>query len=178
MPARGQYSSPVNSFGYSVRAYQPYYEPPTSPQSNNITTGSALPMYVPDAHSTPNMGSSVVNRKYRSIGQRFLFSMGGRRIRQFLMTATGAVASSTFQPYTAHTWFGTFNDALYQAGYPGRNLGISEKVPTINPAALGTAPWQQLPRPQYTRSIFTNRSFSVKPGLPAIPQAPTSGQHS
>jgi len=166
-----------SSLGRSIAAYQPYYAPPVAPVTNYIQTRSAQHMTVPAAFTGATHGNAVVSKKNRIKGMRFLYSRGGKRIRQFRMKATGQVESSTFQPVTAWTWSGAFNDQLFCCGYP-RNLGLSEKVATIPPQALGTAPSQMLPRPQITRSIFTNRSFSTVKGLPAKGILPTQGAHS
>lgn len=169
----GRYTPPWSSYQYSVNAYQPIYEPPTSPQSNNIQGSSPMFRESPVAGVAPAQGAAVVRGDFRRLGMRYLYSRGARVLRQFVMTATGQVPSSQFQNKTAWTWDASFNDALFQAGYPGRNLGISEKVPTIPPAALGTQRDQMMPAPRFTRTIFTNRSYGPRPGLPAIP---TNGQ--
>jgi hypothetical protein len=170
------YSPPSDSFNRAVAAYQPYYEPPVSPQSENIRGSSIVFTDNPVAASAPTYGASVVQRKPIRKGERFIYGRGASRIRQFIMRATGAVQSSAFQPMTAHTWISTAYDAMYMAGYPGINLGISEKVPTIPAAALGTQQYQQIPRPHITRSIFTNRSFGTRSGLPAQPTNGTGVQ--
>ncbi len=174
---RGAYDPASRQFSIDTPAsFQPFYEPDVTPLGSEAINPSPLFQNLPSQVSVAQDRSTVVSRKPRTIGQRFLYSRGGKRIRQFVMMATGRVQSSTFQPTTAHTWISTFNDQIFQAGYPGRNLGISEKVPSINPQALGTQAFQQQPAPRYTRSIFTNRSFSTPlPGKPAIP---TNGQHS
>lgn len=166
-----------SSLGRSIAAYQPYYAPPVAPATNFIQTRSAQHMSVPAAVSSFRSGNAVVSKKSRIKGMRFLYSRGSKKLRQFRMRATGQVESSTFQPLTAWTWSGAFNDQLFCCGYP-RNLGLSEKVATIPPQALGTTPSQMLPRPQITRSIFTNRSFSTVKGLPAKGILPTQGAHS
>lgn len=176
----GKYTAvtPQNAQAASRAALMALYEPPVSPQSNNITTGSAVVENLPAADETLHDGSTVVSRKWRLKGMRYLYSRGSRRIRQFTMTATGQVPSSEYQRITAWTWDAAFNDNLYRSGGYPRNLGLSEKVGTIPPEALGTSPYQMLPRPRYTRSIFTNRSYSGAPIVPAQPINPTRGQHS
>lgn len=166
-----------SSMGASVAAYQPYYAPPVAPQANYIQTRSSQHMSVPAAMTGVTVGNMAVSHRNRIKGMRFLFSRGSKTIRQFRMRATGQVESSRFQPVTSWTWSGSFNDALFAAGYP-RNLGLSEKVASIPPQALGTSTSQMLPRPQITRSIFTNRAFSTVKGLPAKGILPTQGAHS
>ena len=166
-----------SSLGYSIAAYQPYYAPPVVPVTNVIHTGiSQAVNNIPATEGVTN-GAATVSSRFRSLGMRYLYSRGGQRKKWFSMKATGQVESTAFQPNLAWTWDGCFNDAIFQAGYP-RNLGLSEKVPTIPPQALGTTPSQMLPRPQFTRSIFVNRTFATVKGVPAQPVTPTQGAHS
>jgi hypothetical protein len=85
------------------------------------------------------------------------------------MMATGRVQSTQFQPATAWTWSGAFDDAHWQMGHPGTNLGLSFKVSTIPRDALGVAPWQMQARPQWKRSIITTRNYGGATGVPAKP---------
>lgn len=170
----GQWSS----LGASIAAYQPVYAPPVVPQQNVIQTGLSAWMNNPPAHLGLTNGAATVSSRPRTLGIRYLYARGAHAMTWFRMVATGQVESSKFQGRSAWTWDGSFNDSIYQAGYP-RNLGLSEKVPTIPPAALGIQPTQMLPRPRFTRSVYTNRSFSTVKGVPAqgvIP--PTQGAHS
>lgn len=159
---------PYSSLGKSVEAYQPYYAPPTFPQTNYIHGSSPLAKMNPPVTDYGSRGAAIVNRKPRMNGMEFLYQYGGRAKKWFQMVSTGQVQSTAFQTITAGTVFAAFNDALYQAGYP-RNLGWSEKVPTIPPEALGTTPSQMAPRPQWKRNIYTRRSFSTAPSIPAVP---------
>jgi hypothetical protein len=158
------------SYGAAIQAYMPMYAPPSVPIPEMLVTRSPITSIIPGNSRTPVSGAPVVNRKNRIQGMRYLFSRGAKYIRQFRMIATGQVESTRFQPATAWTWDGSFNDALFQFGYPGYNLGLSEKVPTIPAAALGVSNFQMLPKPQYTRTIFTQRSYGARPGLPAQPR--------
>jgi len=155
------YLTGYSSLRQSVEAYRLVYAAPVFPQTNYIAGGYAGFANNPPARSAPNTMAPVVNRRNRLKGMRFLYSHGLQVHRQFRMRATGQVESSRFQPQVNVTAFAPFNDALYQAGYPGTNLGISEKVPTIPPEALGTAPWQMAPAPQWTRNIFTTRNYGT-----------------
>jgi hypothetical protein len=130
--------------------------------------------HVDVAATSPRDGAGVVNRQNRLNGMRFLYNRGAQTTPWFRMKATGQVERSKFQPTLCSTWFAAFNDYLYRVGYP-RNLGLSEKVATIPPEALGITPSQMAPRPRFTRSIFTNRSYGT---APAIPAKPTQGMHS
>jgi hypothetical protein len=156
------------SYGAAIHAYMPVFAPPSVPIPENLVTGSNVYQNVPAVSTSPVSGSAVVNRRERQLGNRFLYARGAKRIRQFIMMATGAVQSSQFQPYTSWTWDGSFDDCLYQAGYPGTNLGISEKVPTIPVDAIN-APWQMTARPRFRRSVVTTRSFGGAAGVAAKP---------
>lgn len=171
-----QYRTGYSSLRQSVEAYRLAYAAPVFPQTNYITGGYAGFDTNPPAHSSPLTQAPVVDRHNRIRGMRFLYSRGSQVHTQFQMRATGQVQSSRFQPKIASTWFACFNDALYQAGYPGTNLGISEKVPTIPPQALGTAPWQMAAAPQWRRNIFTNRNYGT-PNKPIAAKGiiPTNG---
>jgi hypothetical protein len=83
----------------------------------------------------------VVYRGQRENGMRYLYARGAVR-QPISPLGTGpdignAVWSSDFQPdfLTLHDW--GFNDALFQAGYPGFNLGLSFKVQTLQENATG-----------------------------------------
>jgi hypothetical protein len=153
------------------------FAPPTALASNYIQTGlSSWVNNIPAQQGVTN-GAATVSMVPRLLGIRYLYQRGGRAKQWFRMIATGQVESTAFQPVSSWTWDGSFNDAIYQAGYP-RNLGLSEKVATINPRLLGIAQSQMLPRPQITRSVFTNRSFATVKGDPAKPINPTQGAYS
>ena len=167
-----QYTPPMSrggSYGAAIQSYMPNYPAPTVPVPEMLVTGSNVSQQLGVAHEAPTSGSMVVNRRERQLGMRFLYAQGAKVIRQFVMMATGRVQSTAFQPATAWTWTGSFDDAHWQVGHPGTNLGLSFKVATIPRDALGVAPWQMQPRPQWRRSIITNRSFGGAGSLPAKP---------
>jgi hypothetical protein len=158
-----------SSLGRSIEAYQPYYAPPTFPQTNYIQTGSALnsvnpPVYTPGGYAN----GAVVRSVFRNVGMRILYKYGAATKSWFKSIATGQVESTKFQPWLASMQNAFANDSLYQAGFP-RNLGWSEKVPTIPPEALGISPNQMAARPRPTRNIYTRRSFATAPSIPAVP---------
>lgn len=167
-------SMPLSSLARSVEAYQPYYAPPVTPQTEYITTGGALSRNLEQVASRADYSDGVVTRAPRLNGIRTLFSYGTQIASQFRMIRTGGVESSAFQPRLAHQWTGEFNDAIWQAGYP-RNLGLTVKVPTVNPNI--NPPWSMRPAPQFRRSIFVNRR-AVTSGVPGKPATPTNGQYS
>lgn len=79
--------------------------------------------------------NSRVCRVPRMVGMRYLYARGMHRqpIERMGNNVRPQPNISKFQPND----FGPihdagFNDALFQAGYPGFNLGLSFKVPSIN----------------------------------------------
>lgn len=163
----------MSSLGKSIAAGMPYNAPPVEPQTSFIQGSPVWAQHL-DPAAQQKTGSAVVVRGNRLNGMRFRYARGGQTTPWFRMKATGQVERSKFQPTLASTFFTAHNDALYRAGYP-RNLGLSEKVATIPPEALGTERSQMTPRPRYTRSVFTNRNFATAPGIAA---QPTAGVHS
>lgn len=161
---------PFSSLGKSIESYQPYYAPPTFPQTNYVNGGGPLQSVNPPVMSrgVTQGNTAVVNRRNRMNGMDFLYSRGAQLKKWFKMVATGQVESSSFQPILDSTAYADFNGALYCNGFP-RNLGWSEKVPTIPPEALGISPTQMAPRPQYTRNVYTRRSFTTAKAIPAVP---------
>lgn len=167
-----QYTPPMSrggSYGQAIATYMPIYAPPSVPIPEMLVTRNNVSQNVPAQSQTPVQGSMVVNRRERQLGMRYLYARGAKVISQFVMMATGRVQSTAFQPKTAWTWSAAFDDASWQFGWPGTNLGISLKVPTIPKEALGTAPWQMQPRPQWRRSVITNRSYGGAGSVPAQP---------
>jgi hypothetical protein len=168
------YIPPMSSLGRSITATQPYYAPPTFPQTNYVNSRSPLtsvqqtPSVVMSFDGMQGIRAGVVNSRNRMYGMRWLYARGGQLKKWFQMISTPTVQSTKFQPVEASTWFFMRNDNLYRCGFP-RNLGWSEKVPTIPPEALGTAQWQMTPAPVYKRNVFTRRSFATAPSVPAKP---------
>jgi hypothetical protein len=164
----------MSSLGRSVTAYMPDYPPPLVPQSQMIGGSPAWMSHVDVAATSPRNGSAVVMRRPRTRGLRFLYQVASYTTPWFRSQASGQVESSKFQMTKTYTVFDAFYDGLFEAGCP-RNLGLSEKVASVPPEALGTSPSQMQPRPRYTRSVFTNRNYGT---APAIPARPTQGQYS
>lgn len=152
--ARNAYSS----LARSVAAYQPFYAPPVTPQTNYIQGGLAgYQAGIPNQRI--NQHDRLVNRMPRMLGIRWLYSRGGQTKPWFRSIATGQVESTKFQPINAYSWSGEFNDAIYEAGYP-RNLGYSFKVPSIPDPALRRPAVEMRPAPRFTRSIFARRAYT------------------
>ena len=82
----------------------------------------------------------IVQRAQRTIGMKYLYARGMRAMPVQQMGADG-------HPYPWNSSFnkndqgpirnGGFNDALFQAGYPGYNLGLSFKVPKLQETTTG-----------------------------------------
>lgn len=113
---------------------EPAYYKPTSPSP------IAGHMGIPSEPTT--WKAPVVKRGQRTVGMRYLWAHGGVR-QPISPLGTGpdigvAVWSSDFQPdLIGPIHDAGFNDALFQAGYPGFNLGLSFKVPTLQENATG-----------------------------------------
>ena len=170
---------PFSSLARSVEAYQPYYAPPVAPFSGpNLIGSSALARNLEQVASRVDYADGLVTRAPRLNGIRTLFSYGTQILNQFRMIATGRVESTAFQPRLSHQWVGEFNDSIWQAGYP-RNLGLTVKVPTVNPNI--NPPWSMTPAPQFRRNVFVNRR-AVTSGVPGVPakgvNTTTQGMHS
>jgi hypothetical protein len=126
--------------------------------SGEATPSAPLPeQYVPTVRSTNALHSAqamppdwngnvrrqpIVQRAQRTVGMKYMYVRGQTRMPIHPLGADGTPVpwDSSFQPNI----FGLihnagFNNALFQAGYPGYNLGISFKVQNINDAAQ-TAP--------------------------------------
>lgn len=162
-----------SSLGRSIAANYPNYPDPTESnlEPSNFYGTSVLATMNPPVVTNVRTGAPVVNSAFRRKGMRYLYSCGARMNSWFKMIATGAVESTKFQPITDHVYDASFNDALYEAGYP-QNLGLSFKVPTIPNGIATTDQWGRMrPQPQYTRSIYTRRRFSSAPAVAAQPSA-------
>jgi hypothetical protein len=115
--------------------------------SGEATPQAALPeKYVPAARSTNAINGAVtmrpdwngnvrrqpiVQRAQRVVGMRYLYARGNSPMPIHPLGADGTPYpwTSKFQPNIfglIHN--GGFNDGLFQAGYPGYNLGLSFKV--------------------------------------------------
>lgn len=103
---------------------------------SNMPPPSPLQGFNPPPSSAYNDPHTVarVDRHERMNGMRYLYALGHQQVPVHRLGADG-------QPYPWTSGFqrdthgpihdAGFNDALYQAGYPGFNLGLSFKVPTL-----------------------------------------------
>jgi hypothetical protein len=155
----------------SIIAYSPYYPPPTESllDPRNMRGTSTLASMNPPVNSECNYRSGIVSRANRRNGDRQMYSRGTQHNSTMRIMATGAVESTRFQPFMGWEWSGSFNDALYEAGYP-QNLGLSFKAPSIPDGVATTAQWGRMrAAPQFTRTVFTRRRFAGAPSIPAKP---------
>lgn len=102
--------------------------PATSPIAGHLDTPTDHTSFVP---GQPN---AVVLRAPRMNGMRYLYVRGAMTMPIKRLGADGPPFPwrSSFQPKLQGPIHDAgFNDALYQAGYPGFNLGLSFKVPQL-----------------------------------------------
>jgi len=155
----------------AIQAYYPFYPPPVYPIGQDVRGGYDGPSTVAPSHLDATSYAGIVNNRFNRWGERNRFTFGGVLRRVFKMRATGQVESSQVQPISNMPAIVQQNDFLYRAakGYP-RNLGLSEKVPTLPTEALGNNPWGAMgPRTQFTRNIFTSRNYANINSIPAKP---------
>lgn len=157
----------------AIESYYPFYPPPVYPITETIrntpVTGATVAQSVVDERTD----KGIVPGRFNRWGDRSRFTFGGVVKKLFHMKSTGQVESSMAQQITNMPAIVQQNDFLYRAakGYP-RNLGLSEKVPTLPTEALGNNPWGSMqPRTQITRNVFTNRNYSTVKQVPAKPSA-------
>ena len=103
---------------------------------SNMPPPSPLQGFNPPPSSAYNDPATVarVDRHERMVGMRYLYALGHQQVPIKRLGADGTPVpwTSGFQPYTHGPIHDAgFNDALYQAGYPGYNLALSFKVPNI-----------------------------------------------
>jgi hypothetical protein len=111
--------------------------------------------------------SPIVDRENRTVGMRYQYADGA--VRQPLQDLGHgrklgvAVWSSEFQPmfHTRHNW--GFNDALFQAGFPGFNLALSFKAPQLveNPTGGPGYNLRQNARPRFTKVQRIGRAVNT-----------------
>jgi hypothetical protein len=121
------------SSGESTPAAQVPEQFKATPRPNSpIASGLDVPPeWMPDIKRAP-----VVDRRPRMNGIWHLYARGARRQPYERVGTPGGNPQrpyiSAFQPNDmGPIRNGGFNNALYQAGYPGFNLGLSFKVPTL-----------------------------------------------
>lgn len=115
---------------------------PIEPAYYKTTTPSPISSQLDIASEATTRYGMVVDRHERKAGMRYLYARG--QVRQPISPlGTGpdlgnAVWSSEFQPdFQGITHDAGFNDALYEAGYPGYNLALSFKVAKLPVQATG-----------------------------------------
>lgn len=163
----------VSSRARAIESYYPFYPPPVYPLEQDVRGGYAGASTVAISAIDERTDKGIVNARFNRWGERNRFTFGGVVNRVFRMLATGQVQSSQVQTITNMPAIVQQNDFLYRAakGYP-RNLGLSEKVPTLPREALGDNPWGTMqPPPRFARNIFTNRNYANIKQVPAQPSA-------
>lgn len=164
------YGNDLNVAARAAQSYLPNDPPPVVPPWQNYARpNSAFHTVNPPVYTQRRTGAPYVSQVPRRNGMRYLFSYGSQFKKWFRMLATGRVESTSFQPALSHQWNASFNDALYQAGYP-RNLGFSAKVVNPNYEMQGTDRFRSQPRPRITNTIVTRRPYVTAPSKPAKPQ--------
>jgi hypothetical protein len=101
--------------------------PAESPIAGHLPTAAGFTPHGPQA-------IPVVQRAERMVGMRYLYAFGHRSMPIQRLGADGPPNpwTSAFQRMLHGPIHDAgFNDALYQAGYGGFNLGLSFKVPTL-----------------------------------------------
>lgn len=100
---------------------------PTARASNMLHDSLAVP---PDWNGNVRR-EPIVQRAQRTVGMKYMYAVGATRmpIQRFGADGVPYPQDSAFQPnLTGIIHNAGFNYALYQAGYPGYNLGLSFKV--------------------------------------------------
>lgn len=114
---------------------------PTEFESNPIATSpiaSHLQFATDHTSFVPGQPNAVVRRWPRMIGMRYLYVRGAIRMPIQRLGADGTPIPwrSAYQPMNQGPIHDAgFDDANFQAGYPGFNLGLSFKVPTVDRTA-------------------------------------------
>ena len=117
-------------------------EEPIEPAYWKPTSSSPVSSHLSIPSEPTEWKAPVVYRGDRMVGIRHLYARGAVR-QPISALGTGpdigiAVWSSDFQPdLIGPIHDAGFNDALYQAGYPGFNLGLSFKTLQIQKNATG-----------------------------------------
>ena len=116
-------------------------EEPVEPAVWKPTAASPIASQLSTSSEPAEWKAPIVYRGNRMVGMRYLYARGAVR-QPISPLGTGpdigiAVWSSDFQPDQMTLRDYGFNDALYQAGYPGFNLGLSFKVQKLPENATG-----------------------------------------
>lgn len=106
--------------------------PPDSPLCSNVIPASEP---AGDIRRAP-----IVSRRERMNGMRYLYARGISRMPTHQATGDGGInvqVTNFNRNDMSPIHNAGFNDALYQAGYPGFNLGLSFRVPTLQKSVQG-----------------------------------------
>lgn len=161
---------PVGILGSNQRSAQRYQasgeateqaEVPTKFQSNPPASSPiSAHLATPTDHTSfvPGQPNAVVKRWPRMDGMRYLYARG------MIAMPIHPNGTSIPRPYISKYQRNSegpirnagFNDRLYQAGYPGFNLGLSFKVPTVNRIS-NTTPGVKSHTPKHNATTVLNR---------------------
>lgn len=136
---------------------------PTPQPNSPLTSHQRL---TPVFAAAPSGQSAVVERAPRMNGMRYLYARGMRRqpIGRMGQSAVPRPYISAYQPNDmGPIRNGGFNDCLFQAGYPGFNLGLSFKVPSINTQGGPRTNFTSPITISQTRQVITARRSSGAP---------------
>jgi hypothetical protein len=168
-----QVQAATSSRARAIEAYYPFYPPPVYPEESDVKGGASGYSTRPSSTVDERTDKGIVDRHNNRWGDVTRYTWGGVLHKVFHMRATGQVESSVVQQVTNMPLQAQFNMWLYRAakGYP-RNMGLSEKVPTLPVGALGNNPWGQMqPRTQITQNVFTRRNYANNRSVPAQPMS-------
>lgn len=149
---------------------------PIRPAYNKDASASPIAGHMTIPVESTEQNAPVVRRAPRMNGMRYLYAHG--TVRQPLQPLGEgpnlgvAVWSSEFQPdLTGPIHNGGFNDGLYQAGYPGWNLGLSFKVsPLPTNATGGPTSARMKPPPRHGNKVMPLRRPGNGRAYPTIGQ--------
>jgi len=137
---------------------EPAYYKPVSPSP--ISSHLALPSL------QVGRNGAVVERRQRRWGMRYLYAHGSQR-QPISNLGTGpdigiATWNSAFQPdLIGPIHDAGFNDALFQAGYPGFNLGLSFKVQKLPTQVTGPGYGMRMRSSNIQHRIIRNGKVST-----------------
>lgn len=164
---RSQVQQYYSSSTRATQSYYPFYPPPTVPVGAVERGGYSGFGTVPGSYVDERTDKGVVSARWNRAGEVDRYTHGGVIQRVMRMIATGQVEQSQAQTIQSFPSFYSLNGWLYRAatGYP-RNLGLSEKVPTLPNEVLNPQVRMQ-PAPRITRNVFTRRRYTTAPSVPA-----------
>lgn len=140
-------------------------EAPVEPAYYKSLSPSPISAHMAVPSEAVGRNGAVVMRGQRKAGMRYLWSRGSRR-QPISPLGTGpdigiATWDSAFQQDQVSLHDAGFNDALFEAGYPGFNLGLSFKVPVSEKQSSGGPGYGMRMRSPIVRVTIVPASRSV-----------------